>query len=68
MASSVTCSLESPAADMRVRPKETDDAEKQVWEEQIIGGLREQEAGATTAEVCRCHGISEQTFYRWKAK
>ena len=37
-------------------------------EEQIIGVLREQEAGSPTAEVCRRHGISEQTFYRWKAK
>jgi putative transposase len=37
-------------------------------EAQIIGGLREPESGATTAEVCRRHGISEQTFYRWKAK
>jgi putative transposase len=37
-------------------------------EEQIIGVLREQEAGGTTADVCRRHGISEQTFYRWKAK
>lgn len=37
-------------------------------EEQIICLLREQEAGATTAEVCRRHGVSEQTFYRWKAK
>ena len=37
-------------------------------EEQMIGVLREQEAGSTTAEVCRRHGISEQTFYRWKAK
>jgi putative transposase len=37
-------------------------------EGQIIGVLREQESGATTAEVCRRHGISEQTFYRWKAK
>jgi len=37
-------------------------------EEQIIGVLREQEAGASTAEVCRRHGISEQTFCRWKAK
>ena len=36
-------------------------------EAQIIGVLREQEAGSPTAEVCR-HGISEQTFYRWKAK
>jgi len=37
-------------------------------EEQIIDVLREQERGATTAEVCRRHGISEQTFYRWRAK
>ena len=37
-------------------------------EGQIIGVLREQESGATTTEVCRRHGISEQTFYRWKAK
>lgn len=37
-------------------------------EAQIIGVLREQEAGSPTAEVCRRHGISEQTFYRWKAK
>lgn len=37
-------------------------------EAQIIGVLREQEAGGTTDEVCRRHGISPQTFYRWKAK
>ena len=37
-------------------------------EDQIIGVLREQEAGLATADVCRKHGISEQTFYRWKAK
>ena len=37
-------------------------------EEQIIGILREQEAGAKTAEVCRRHGISGATFYAWKAK
>lgn len=37
-------------------------------EEQIIGILREQEAGAATAEVCRKHGISSATFYKWKAK
>jgi putative transposase len=37
-------------------------------EDQIIGILKEQEAGAKTADVCRRHGISEQTFYRWKAK
>lgn len=37
-------------------------------EEQIIGMLREQEAGMKTAEVCRKHGISQPTFYAWKAK
>ena len=37
-------------------------------EEQIIGILREQEAGSPTAEVCRRHGISSATFYVWKAK
>lgn len=37
-------------------------------EEQIIGILREQEAGAVTADVCRRHAISSATFYKWKAK
>ena len=37
-------------------------------EEHIIGVLREQEAGAKTAEVCRKHGISSATFYKWKAR
>ncbi len=37
-------------------------------EEQIIGILREQEAGAKTADVCRKHGVSAATFYKWKAK
>lgn len=37
-------------------------------EEQIIGVLREQESGRPTADVCRKHGISAGTFYKWKAK
>jgi putative transposase len=37
-------------------------------EEQIIAVLREQESGAKTAEVCRKHGISSATFYKWKSK
>jgi len=37
-------------------------------EEQIIAILSEQERGETTAEVCRRHGISSPTFYKWKAK
>lgn len=37
-------------------------------EEQIIAILREQEQGLATAEVCRRHGISNATFFKWKAK
>ncbi len=37
-------------------------------EEQIIAILAEQERGMATAEVCRRHGISSATFYKWKAK
>ena len=37
-------------------------------EEQIVGILKEQEAGVPTAELCRRHGISDQTFYNWKRK
>jgi putative transposase len=37
-------------------------------EEQIIGILKQQEAGRSTAEVCREAGISNATFYAWKAK
>ena len=37
-------------------------------EEQIIGILREQEAGSLTADVCRKHGVSSATFYKWKSK
>ena len=37
-------------------------------DEQIIEILKEQEAGAATADVCRRHGISGATFYKWKAK
>lgn len=41
---------------------------KRFTEEQIISILGEAEAGATGKEVCRRHGISENTFYRWKSK
>jgi putative transposase len=37
-------------------------------EEQIIGVLREHEAGTATGDLCRKHGISSATFYKWKAK
>jgi putative transposase len=37
-------------------------------EEQIIGVLKQHEAGVKTADLCREHGISEATFYNWKSK
>ena len=37
-------------------------------EEQIIGVLREQEAGAKASDLCRKYGMSEATLYNWKAK
>ena len=37
-------------------------------EEQIIAMLKEQEAGMPTVEVCRKHGVSTATFYKYKAK
>jgi len=37
-------------------------------EEQIIGILKQHEAGVKTADVCREHGISAATFYTWKSK
>ena len=37
-------------------------------EAQIVALLKEHEAGVATEELCRRHGVSQQTFYRWKAK
>ena len=41
---------------------------KRFTEEQIIGILKEADAGAKVAELCRKHGISDATYYNWKAK
>jgi putative transposase len=41
---------------------------KKFSEEQIIGVLKEAEAGAKVRELCRKHGISDATYYNWKAK
>ena len=41
---------------------------KRYTEEQIIAVLREGEAGAKVADLCRKHGMSEATYYNWKAK
>ena len=53
---------------VRSTEKETDDEASRFNEEQIIAILREQETGAKTADVCRKHGISGATFYKWKSK
>jgi putative transposase len=37
-------------------------------EQQIVGILKESEAGVKTADLCRKHGISSATFYKWKSK
>ena len=41
---------------------------KRFSEEQIIGILKQQESGVKTADVCREHNISQNTFYTWKSK
>ena len=41
---------------------------KRLTEEQIIGILREADAGAVVLDVCRKHGMSSATYYAWKAK
>lgn len=41
---------------------------KRFTEEQIIAALKEAEAGVAVKDLIRKHGISEQTFYRWKSK
>lgn len=43
-------------------------ARKRHTEEQIINVLKEAEAGMKTLDVCRKHGISDATFYKWKNK
>jgi putative transposase len=37
-------------------------------EEQVIGILKEHDAGVSTAEICRKYGVSNATFYKWRSK
>jgi putative transposase len=48
--------------------READMKQSRFTEERIIAVLREQEAGSKTGDVCRKHGISSATFYKWKTK
>lgn len=41
---------------------------KRYSDEQIVQVLRESEAGAKTADLCRKYGMSEQSFYKWKSR
>lgn len=62
--SAPTTSAESEA----LASKETAREESRFNEQQILGVLEEHEVGTSTKDVCRHHGISETTFYKWKAK
>jgi putative transposase len=42
------------------------DVKKRFTEEQIIGFLREAEAGLAVSELCRRHGFSEASYYLWR--
>jgi putative transposase len=53
---------------MGIRPKEDAMRGTRFTQEQIVSVLQEHEAGVATPALCRQHGISEQTFYRWKQK
>jgi putative transposase len=44
------------------------DVKKRFTEAQIIGFLREAEAGLAVAELCRRHGLSEASYYLWRSK
>ena len=48
--------------------KRMTNAQSRFTEQQIISMVREHDAGVTAAELCRRHGLSEATFYKYKAK
>jgi putative transposase len=57
-----------PKTGKQVIQKDQTMKRKRYTEEQIIAILKEHEAGMKTADLCRKHGISEASFYNWKAK
>jgi putative transposase len=48
--------------------KETDVKKKRLTEQQIIGFLKEAEAGLPVKDLCRGHGFSDAAFYGWRTK
>src|SRR4029453_10668224 len=53
----------------RVRSqRETDMRKSRFSEEQIITGLKEHAAGLSASDICRKHGISDATFYKWRSR
>ena len=64
------CLRRSVAPRFRVRSTREGDRtdERRFTEEQIIGFLREADAGLPIKELCRKHGFSEPSYYAWKAK
>ncbi|GLS87573.1 hypothetical protein GCM10010873_25470 [Cypionkella aquatica] len=50
------------------QPKEPEMKRSRFTEDQIIGILKEHEAGISVADLCRKHGVSDATVYKWKAK
>ena len=65
----VTLPLKCPRSELQVRSRqETEDEEEPVTEEQIIGVLKDHQAGLPVTELCRKHGISDATFYNWRSR
>jgi len=48
--------------------KETDTKRSRFTDEEIIGILKEHQAGLSAADLCRKHGIRDATFYKWRSK
>ena len=48
--------------------EEEDHAQEQVQRAQIVGTMKEHQAGLGAAELCRKYGISDATFYKWRSK
>ncbi len=66
----MTCSPETPSVLGRVlfSIEETDMRKGRFTEEQIIKALKEHAAGMSASDLCRKHGVSDATFYKWRSR